>query len=814
MQTLWQDLRYALRLLQKSPGFTAVAVLTLALGIGANTAVFSVVDAVLLRPLPYKSPERLVLVSEIIRKLGNDDLGVSAAEYFDYRSRNRSFSETASFERDGYNLTGEGTPLRVNAARVSASAFPLLGVQPVLGRTFTNEEDREGAENVAVLSRRLWEQHYGSDPRILGKMIKLDEKPYTIIGVMPSSFRFPFDGAAPSERADLWVPEAFSADRLQDRVREFGVGLIGRLKPGVSEIQARKDAELVAASFMNEHADTYSGSIRVFPITRPFAAAATQKTRPLVFRLVAAVVCVLLIACANVASLLLSRANHRSREMAIRGALGAAHMRLLSQCLVESALLCLLGAGTGVMLAFALNEALRKFGPADLPRLQEVTLHPITLIFTLILSVVTSLLCGFVPAWRLSQTSPQNCLKETSQIGATRKARGLQCLVAVAEIAAALVLLVVGSLVVQSFVHILNVPLGLQPEGAFVVRTIFDNARYPDSQKRGATQKELIERLSHLPGVSSAAAASHLPLSDERQIGFRLEHAAADDFHWAANSLVSPGYFQTMGIPLLRGRDFTTDDRRDAISVAVVNEAFARQFFPRQNPLGQRFHWGDRALFTIVGVVTDVRISALDVDPPPMIYNSMFQVQSGASSRTAFVLRTNSSGANPQQDIFRAVQEQVWSIDKGLPLYNTTTLSALISQSVAQRRFTTLLMSGFAAIAALLAMIGLFGVVSFLVAERTREMAVRVALGADRARICWLVLRQGATLGLTGCLLGLALFAATARLFFTGLYQTSAFDPLTLFLVPVVLLAVTVLAVYLPARRAMRVDPMVALRYE
>jgi hypothetical protein len=266
--------------------------------------------------------------------------------------------------------------------------------------------------------------------------------------------------------------------------------------------------------------------------------------------------------------------------MAIRGALGAARMRLLSQCLVESALLCLLGAGTGVMLAFALNEALRKFGPADLPRLQEVALHPITLIFTLILSVVTSLLCGFVPAWRLSQTSPQNCLKETSQIGATRKARGLQCLVAVAEIAAALVLLVVGSLLVQSFVHILNVPLGLQPEGAFVVRTIFDNARYPDSQKRGATQKELIERLSHLPGASSAAAASHLPLSDERQIGFRLEHAAADDFHWVANSLVSPGYFQTMGIPLLRGRDFTTDDRRDAISVAVVNEAFARQFFP------------------------------------------------------------------------------------------------------------------------------------------------------------------------------------------------------------------------------------------
>jgi putative ABC transport system permease protein len=515
-----------------------------------------------------------------------------------------------------------------------------------------------------------------------------------------------------------------------------------------------------------------------------------------------------------VANLLLARANRRTREMAIRSALGAERPRLLRQCLVESSLLSFLGAGFGIVLAVLLIAALRKFGPADLPRLQDVTLHPIALIFTLALSVITSLLFGFVPAWRLAQTSPQNCLKETSQIGTIRKTFGLQNLVAIAEIAAALVLLIGGSLLLQSFVHILNVPLGLNPEGAFVVRTIFDTGRYPDSLKRDAIQKELLERLSHIPGVTATAAASHLPLSDNRQIGFRLEHAAADDFHWAENSLVSPGYFQTMGITLVRGRDFTSEDRRDAPNAAIINETFAKQFFPGQDPLGQRYYWGGRAIFTIVGVAADVHISALDADPPPMIYNSMFQIQSGASSQTAFILRSNASRSAAQQGIFRSVQEQIWSIDKDLPLYNTTTLSALVSQSVAQRRFTTLLMGGFAAIALLLAMIGLFGVVSFLVAERTREMAVRMALGANRSRICWMVLRQGGTLGLAGCLVGLALFAGTSRLFATSLYQTNPLDPTTLLLVPALLLTVTLLAVYAPARRAMQVDPMVALRYE
>jgi putative ABC transport system permease protein len=814
MAAVLDDLRYAWRMLLKSPGFTAVAVLTLTLGIGANTAVFSVVDTVLLDPLPYASPEQLVLVSETLPLQGPDELGVSAAEYFDYRNRNRSFSEVAAYEREGFNLTGQGTPVRVNAARVTSSAFALTGVKASLGRTFTAAEDRDGAEHVVLLSRALWEHHFAGNPAVLGKTLKLDENPYTIVGVMPASFRFPFDGAPASERADIWVPEAFSADRLRDRVRDFGVGLVARLKPGVGLGPAQQDVSGVAAAFMKDYPEHYSGTVRVAPTARPWAAYTAGKTRPLVFLLMAAVASLLLIACANVANLLLARSHHRSREMAIRSALGARRTQLLRQCLVESSLLSLLGAGSGIALAALLVEGLRKFGPSSLPRLQEVSLHPVALVFTVLLSLGTSVFFGFLPAWRLSQVSPEVCLKETGQIGATRKAHRMQSLVAVAEIAAALVLLIGSTLLVKSFLRVLNAPLGFEPEGALVVRTLFDRSRYPDPLQRNAAQKQLLENLSHLPGVTAVAAASHLPLSDERQIGFRLERAAPDDFHWAANSLVSPGFFRAMGMALLGGRDFDSSDRRDAPNVAIVNETMAKQYFPNQNPLGQRFQWGDRALFEVIGVVADVRISALDAEPPPMIYNSMFQVESGASGRTALVLRSGRSDDAAQQGMFRAVQDQVWSLDKDLPLYKHTTLASLISESLAQRRFTTLLMTGFAGVALVLAVIGLFGVVSFLVASRTREVAVRVALGASRPRILWLILGEGAALGLAGCFLGLGLFGALSGLFVSQLYRLSAFDPATLAVAPVALLGVTVLSAYVPARRAMRVDPIVALRYQ
>lgn len=812
MSALIQDLKFGLHMLAKNPGFTAVAVLTLALGIGANTAVFSVVDAILLRPMPYRSPEQLAVVSETVPLMGyHSEVGMAAGEYLDYRDRNRSFALTAAYEAGGFNLSGAGDPVRVNAAAVSASLFPLLGVSPHLGRTFSADEERLGTTPAAVLSYSFWQHRFGADARVLGKILKLDEKPYVVVGVMPPSFQFPFDGAPLSERADLWVPEIFPPDRVQDRLREFGVGFIGRLKPGVGVQQAQADVTGIANQFMQEY--HYSGTLRVIPHVHRYAAYAVQKARPLVMLLAAAVACVLLIACANVANLLLARGSHRTHEMAIRSAMGAARSRLLRQCLIESLLLSIIGAGSGFALAMSLVEGVRRFGPVDVPRLQEVTLNPSALLFTAALSLLTTLLFGFVPAWRLSHTSPQDCLKESSKAGVTRTTQRLQGVVAMAEIASALVLLVGSGLLLRSFVRVLNVPLGFRPEGAFVIRTLFDRARYPDPAKREAVQKEIIDRLAALPGVRGVTAASHLPLSDTRQIGFRLEHATPDDFHWAENSLISPGYFRAMGIPILRGREFTFEDRRDTPLAAVISQTLARQFFPGQDPLGQRFHWGDRGLFTIVGIAGDVRISALDADPPPMIYNSMFQVESGASPQTALVLRIDPARQH-DPSLFTQVQQQIWSLDRDLPVYDFTTLEALISESVAQRRFTTFLMLSFALMSVTLALVGLFGVMAYLVAQRRRELALRMALGAGGREVCWMVMKRGTALALAGSAMGLLLFPLGGRLIRAALYQTSPYDPATLLFVPALLIGIALAASYLPARRATQVDPMEALRYE
>ena len=810
METLVQDIRYGCRLLMRNPGFCAIAVLTLAIGIGASTAIFSVVDTVLLRPLPYRQPDKLVVVTESLPGMSTDEIGVSAAEYQDYRDRNRSFSQVAAYESSGFNLTGVGQPSRVNAAALSASAFPLLGVSPELGRAFTPDEDRYGTGNAVVLSHALWEHQYGGDPNILGKAVKLDEKPFTVIGVMPAAFRFPFDGAPLSEMADLWVPIAFEPDRLspENRTREFGVGLIGRLKPGVSREQAQKDVESIASAFMQQYG--YSGTGRVVPRAYAFTGRTVEKARPLVILLILAVACVLVISCANVANLLLARATHRSSEMAIRSAIGANPGRIVRQSLVESVLLSICGAAAGIVVAQACVVGLRRFGPTDVPRLHDVMLHPVVLLFALVLSVVTAIFFGIVPAWRLAHVAPQACLKESTQAGPARGTQRLQNSVATVEIAAALVLLIAGGLLLRSFVRLLDSPFGFDPKGVFVVRTLFDRARYPDPVRRQAAQKELLDRLSHLPGVTSVASASHLPLSDTRQIGFRLEHAAPDDYHWAENSMVSPGYFRSMGISLIEGRDFTEQDRHDTPSVAIISEKMARQYFPGRSAVGQRFQWGNRDLFTIAGVAADVHISALDADPPPMIYTSMFQVESGASGRNAFVVRSNGE----EQGLFQEVQQQVWSVDKDLPIYNTTTLEKLVSESLAQRRFTVLLLGSFAVIAVLLAAIGLFGVMSYLVAERTREFGVRMALGADRASIYWQVLKRAAELAVGGCGIGLLLSVFVSRLLQASLYQISRFDLTTLVVLPLLLLSVVLFAAYWPARRATRVDPMVALRYE
>jgi len=810
MNRLLRDLRYGWRILAKSRGFTLIAVLTLALGIGASTAIFSLVDTVLLRPLPYRQPDRLVLISESLPKMGMEEVGVSAAEYQDYRSQNRSFSEMAAYESEGFNLTGATQPARVNAARISASAFPLLGTSPELGRAFTQEEDRHGADRVAILSHALWEHAYGKDPNILGRTVRLDEQPYTIVGVMPDSFRFPLDSAPLAERADLWVPEAFDPDRLlpDNRFREFGVGAVARLRPEVSFEQAQNDVENVANEFIERYG--YSGNLRVVPRAYPFAPHMTEKARPLLVLLTLAVASVMLIACANRANMLLARGAHRHHEMASRTAIGADRRRILEQCLLESALLSVGGAIAGIFVAESILWGVVRFGPANVPRLHEASLHPIALGFTVTLSLVSALLFGIVPAWRLSRIAPLMALRESMPVGPARSTRNLQHSVAIFEIAAALALLMSGGLLLKSFVRVLHSPFGFNPDHTFVVRTIFDQARYPDPARRIAAQKELLDALGRLPGATAVAEASHLPLSDSRQIGFRLENAPADDFHWAQNSLVSPGYFHAMGIALLEGRDFTEQDTPESMNVAVISESMGKQYFPGQDPTGRQFRWGDRAPFTIIGVAADVRISALDADPPPTIYYSMFQVETAVAGHTAFIVRVTAE----TQGLFDAIQRQVWSVDKDLPMYQSTTLTALVSESVAQRRFTVLLLGTFAGLALMLAAIGLFGVISYVVAERTREFGIRMALGADRSKIYGQVLQRATELSLGGCALGLVISRFASRALESNLYQVNSFDPATMLLVSLLLFAVTLVAAYWPARRAAKVDPMVALRDE
>jgi predicted permease len=688
-------------------------------------------------------------------------------------------------------------------------------MKPRLGRPFTEEEDREGAPGVVLLSSALWENHYGADPNIVGKLIKLDEQPYTVIGVMPASFKFPYDGAPIAENADLWVPEAFAAELLKDRLNEFGVGLIGRLKPGVTAEQAQADIETVAANFMRQNPKDYAGTVVVAPHVFPFSRHAVEKIRPLILLLQVSVISILMIACANVANLLLAKAGNRSREMAVRTAIGAGPARLLRQCAVESLLLALLGAAAGIALAAILLDGARHFGPAGLPQLQDVTLNPFVFGFTLLLSLVTTALFGLMPAWRMSHVDPQMSLKDAAGSVKRLGAQRMQNVLSVAEIAMALVLSLGAGLLLQSFRRLLEVPMGFRPDGAAIVRTLFDRQRYPDAARREAVQKQLLLQLASVPGVSGVAAASHLPLSDVRMIGFRLENAAVDDFHWANNSLVSPGYFAVMGTPLLRGRDFSANDTRKTPNVAIVNETLAKQYFPGVDAIGQHYHWGgDRDMFTIIGVVADVRISALDAEPRPTIYNSMFQSESAISGRNAFVLRFADTRGSATLRVLAAVQQKAWSLDKDLPIYGATTLSALVAASMAQRRFTMLLVTGFAVIALLLAMIGLFGVISYGVAQRRRELAVRIAMGAKPDQIGWMILKQASIVGVTGCGIGLLLFALASPLLAASLYQVRRYDPQVLAFACALLLAVTLLAAYLPARRATQIDPLAALRHE
>ena len=812
MESLWLDLRYGLRMLIRSPSFTLVAVGVLAIGIAAGTSIFSVVNAVLLKPLPYTEPDRLLLVQESLPKLYLSTNAVSAAEYWDYKDGNQVFSDIACFSTQNLNLTGQGGATRINVARVSASLFSLLGVAPKMGRAFTEDEDRAGADAVIIISERLWRTQFASDPEIAGRSIKLDEKPHTVIGVMPSRFQFPSTDNTFSDAVDLWVPLAMSDEERKGRANSFDYGVIGRLKPGVTIDQARSDIQGIAERMQQEHPNIYKGNIEIVANVISLEQQVVKRVRTVLLVLFGAVGLVLLVGCANVANLLLARSQERVKEMAIRTAMGASSRRLTRQLITESLLLAVLGGGLGLLLASWTVDLLVKFGPGNLPRLLEVSLDPRVLLFTLAVSVLTGIVFGLAPALHSTRVNLNEALKESGgRASSGRSSKRIRGALIVFETASALVLLIGAGLLIHSFVRLLRVPPGFRPDGVVVARTSMPAARYPKIENGKAMYQRALESIGSLPGVEAVGVASNLPLADDWTIGFRIEGQDQTTYYSSSNTWVSNDYFRAMGIQLVAGRTFMDDDGEGAPPVVVVSQSFARKFFPEENPIGRRIRWGGWAVewLTIIGVVGDVRVTSLEKEPPPASYMPIFQV-SRTRRNVVFIARTSGDTAT----LVNAMRDRIQDIDQELPVYDVRTMNNVIAESVEQRRFAMLLISIFAVVALLLASVGLYAVMSNLVAQRTREIGIRIAIGARRFDVLKLVVRQGVTLALTGVVLGLLCSFALTRVLSSMLFGVSATEPVVFIVVPLVLMGVALGACLVPARRATRVDPMVALRCE
>jgi putative ABC transport system permease protein len=810
MQTLFQDLRFGGRMLLRKPGFTLIAIMTLALGIGANTAIFSIVDAVLLRPLPYRDPERLALVQETLPKLGWYFGGISAAETLDYVAGNEVFSETAIYTTLTLNLTGAREPQRVQTARVTPSLFPLLGVSPLLGRTFSPDEDRVGQNRVILLSRGLWRRRFGADPSIVGQTVKLDEEPYTIVGIMPESLQFPHTDSSFAEAVEVWTPLALTDQEKASRANNFQYGLIGRLKPGATIAAARANMEAVAARIQRDHPQIYNGNVEIAASVIGLQDQVVKNVRPLLTFLLAAVGLVLLIACANVANLMLARGAARRKEIAIRAAIGAGRWRIVRQLLTESMLLAACSGIVGLLLGVWAIDLIIKFGPDDVPRLIEAGLDWRVFSFTLSTSLLTGALFGLIPALHSTRLDLTTAIKEAGRGAGAGEGRRLRQFLVMAETAVALVLLVGAGLMINSFIRLLRVPPGFNPEGVVAARTELPAERYPEVARGHAAYRQILERLSALPGVSQVGVASTLPLTADWQIGFRSEDGGENAIYTANGSWVSEDYFRAMGIGLRKGRTFTVDDRPETAPAIVINETMAHTIWPGQEAIGKRIKWGGwnpKGWLTVVGVVADVKLSTLEAENKPTIYMPIFQIPR-LRRDAIFIVRTTADPAA----LTAALRQEINAVDPDLPVYNIRTMNQVIADSVAQRRFAMLLLGCFAVAALLLASIGLYGVLSYSVAQRTPEIGIRVALGAQPRDILRLVVGQGMKMVLLGVTVGLIASFAVTRLMTSLLYQVGAHDPLTFMSVSALLILTALLASYLPARRATKVAPIIALR--
>ena len=804
MKSIFRDIRYALRMVFKAPSLTIVAVATLALGIGANSAVFSVVNAVLLRPLPYEHPERVMIIESAPMSLSPQ---FTSASLFDWRDRAPSFESLAAFNpaSGGVNLTGEAEPERVEATEVTSAFFQTLGVQPLLGRTFAPENEAEGNTRVAVLSYELWRRRFHGDRDIIGQTIRLNEVPHTVIGVAPPGVESPAN-------PDLWLPLSFASDRvLTGPVMMFNT--IGRLKPEATVATARAEMQTFAEWLQqNPPQPGFSAQmVRVIPLHTQLV----QKVRPALLILFGAVAFVLLIVCVNITNLLLARASARRKEMAIRAALGASRLQLARQMLIESLLLAGVGGAAGLLLALWGVDLLKAIGPADIPRLHEARLDLVVFGFTLTVSLLTGLLFGLAPALAASQVDLNEALKEGAAAARPGRWRfGLRNLLVVTEVALALVLLIGAGLLVKSFFRVLDVSPGFDASNVLTVALDLPHVKYPDAPQQTAFYQQLMERLGGLPGVASVGATNTLPLMTKGGVAFSfsipgVEPSAMPQGTFASYFVVTPDYLKTMGVPLLEGRAIIEQDKQGAPPVALVSQEMARRYWPNESALGKRIiPMTEKTPREIVGVVGDVKQWGLEnPNPVPAIYIPHQQL---AWPVTTIAMRTD---GDPRR-LVAAVRTAVQELDQDLPVYDIKTMPQRLSESVAERRFTLILLATFAALALLLAAVGVYGVMSYAVTQRTREIGIRMALGAARRDVLWLIMGKGLLLTVVGVVIGLAATYALTRLLEALLFEVSATDPTVFIAIAVVLTGVALGACFAPARRATKVDPMVALRYE
>jgi len=797
-----QDLRFGIRMLLRRPGFAAVAVITLALGIGANTMIFSVVNAVLLNPLPFPDSARLVRIGESHSK---NKANFTYASFLDLGNETESLENIAAARFWSDNITDGGEPEQVSIMLVSANFFPALGVPPQLGRTFLPEDDTQGRDNVVVLSNGLWQRRYGGDPNLIGKTIKIGGRERTVVGVMPASFR---SNVIFSGQYDLWAP-LVAGGLLHDNRRSHLLAVIARLKPRATIARAEGELNAVAAGIeqRNPGVDDPGLAVTVVGLQERLVA----PMRPALIVLLCAVGCVLLIACANVANLLLARSAGREREMAVRLALGASRWRIARQLLTESALLGLTGGAAGLLLAVWGVDSITAFAPGNLPRIDEVRIDGRVLAFTLVASLLTGILFGLAPALQLPSLSIHEVIKDGSRGSTGTRRRWLRHFLVVSEVAVALVLLIGAGLLLNSFRRLQQVDRGFDARNLLTLNLTL--SRYSTTAQQVAFLRQVLERTAQIPGASAVGLTSTLPLSGGPATDFVIEGRPPLELGQEPSAdirIIDPNYFRAMGIPLRAGRPLADSDSPDAPKVMVINENMARRFWPDENPIGKRVtmkDWGPPLTGEIVGIAGDIKADGLESETRPMLY---WNYQQFPVIFDTIVVRTESDPLS----LVAAVKSQIWSVDAEQPIATVATMEQLLASSVAPRRFNMLLIGVFAVVALTLAAIGIYGVISYTVSQRTHEIGIRVAMGARRLDVLKLVVGQGMGLGISGIAVGLLAAFGLTRLMSSLLFGVTATDPLTFTAIPLILMGAALAACFVPALRATKVDPMVALRYE